>query len=86
MEASVEEREKGIFIPRELLDKLEIEEPNILIRGQEIVIRPKSVARKLRGVVKTRLSMDELEELYRPNRICNEDCDQRRNHCVVCLS
>ena len=64
MEAGVEERKNGIFIPRELLDKLEIEEPNILIRGQEIVIRPKSVARKLRGIVKTRLSMEELEELY----------------------
>ncbi len=45
-------------------EKLEIEEANIMIRGQEIVIRSKSVARKLRGIVKTRLSMEELEELY----------------------
>lgn len=64
MEAGVEERRDGIFIPRELLDKLEIEEANVLIRGQEIVIRPKSGARKLKGIVKTKLTMEELEELY----------------------
>jgi len=47
-----------------LLDELEIDEANVLVRGHEIVIRGKSQARKLRGIVKTRLSMEELEELY----------------------
>jgi hypothetical protein len=48
MSVKVEEKGDGIFIPRELLDELEIE----------------SVAKKLRGIVKTRLSVEELEELY----------------------
>ncbi len=60
----VEEKGDGIFIPRELLDELEIDEANVLVRGHEIVIRGKSLARKLRGIVKTRLSVEELEELY----------------------
>jgi len=47
-----------------LLDELEIDEANVLVRGHEIVIRGKSLARKLRGIVKTRLSVEELEELY----------------------
>ena len=63
MKVKVEEKGEGIFIPRELLDELEIDEANVLIRGHEILIRPKSWARKLRGIVKTRLSMEELEEL-----------------------
>jgi len=60
----VEEKGDGIFIPGELLDELEIDEANVLVRGHEIVIRGKSLARKLRGIVKTRLSVEELEELY----------------------
>ena len=64
MSVKVEEKGDGMFIPRELLDELEIEEANVLIRGHEILIRPKSVARKLREIVKTRLSVEELEELY----------------------
>lgn len=64
MKIKVEEKGDGIFIPRELLDELEIDEANVLVRGHEILIRPKSLARKLRGVVKTRLSVEELEELY----------------------
>jgi hypothetical protein len=62
MKIKVEEKGDGIFIPRELLDELEIDEANVLVRGHEI--RPKSLARKLRGIVKTRLSVEELEELY----------------------
>lgn len=64
MKVKVEEKGGGIFIPRKLLDELEIDEANVLIRGHEILIRPKSVAKKLRGIVKTRLSVEELEELY----------------------
>ena len=64
MKVTVEEKGEGIFIPRKLLDELEIEEANVLIRGHEILIRPKLQARKLRGIVKTRLSVEELEELY----------------------
>ena len=57
---------KSSFIQEdpELLDELEIDEANVLVRGHEIVIRGKSLARKLRGIVKTRLSVEELEELY----------------------
>ena len=64
MKVKVEEKGEGIFIPRKLLDELEIDEANVLIRGHEILIRPKSRAKKLRGIVKTRLRMVELEELY----------------------
>lgn len=64
MKTKIEEKEDGIFIPRELLDELEIEETNVLVRGHEILIRPKSQARKLKGIVKTRVSMAKLEELY----------------------
>jgi len=60
-EIKIEERGNGIFIPRELLDELEIDEANVLVRGHEILIRPKSQARKLRGIVKTRLTVKELE-------------------------
>ena len=48
----MEEKGEGIFIPRKLLDKLEIDEANVLIRGHEILIRPKLRAKKLRGIVK----------------------------------
>ena len=64
MKIKVEEKGDGIFILRALLDELEIDEANVLVRGYEILIRPKLRARKLRGIVKTRLSVDELEELY----------------------
>lgn len=64
METKIEEKGDGIFIPRKLLDELEIVEANVLVRGHEILIRPKSQARKLRGIVKTRLTTNELEELY----------------------
>ncbi|NQE46647.1 hypothetical protein C5S31_11560 [ANME-1 cluster archaeon GoMg2] len=63
-ETKIEEKGDGIFIPRELLDELEIGEANVLVRGHEILIRPKSQARKLRGIVKTRLTVKELDELY----------------------
>ena len=62
-EVKVEEKGESIFIPRKLLDELEVEEANVLIRGHEIAIRGKSRARKLRGLVKTRLRVEELEEL-----------------------
>ena len=64
MKVKVEEKGEGILIPRKLLDEFEIDESNVKIRGHEILIRPKSRAKKLRGIVKTRLSMGELEELY----------------------
>ena len=63
MKTKIEEKGNGIFISRELLDELEIEEANVLVRGHEILIRAKSQARKLRGIVKTRLTTKELEEL-----------------------
>ena len=43
---------------------MEIGEANVLVRWHEILIRPKLQARKLRGIVKTRLTTKELEELY----------------------
>jgi hypothetical protein len=43
---------------------MRIDEANVLVRGHEILIRPKSQARKLRGIVKTRLTVKELDELY----------------------
>jgi hypothetical protein len=64
LETKIEERGDGIFIPRGLLDELEIGEANVLVRWHEILIRPKLQARKLRGIVKTRLTTKELEELY----------------------
>lgn len=35
MKTKIEEKEDSIFIPRELLDELEIEETNVLVRGHE---------------------------------------------------
>ena len=63
-ETKIEEKGDGIFIPRALLDELEIGEANVLVRGHEILIRPKSQAMELRGIVKTRLTVKELEDLY----------------------
>ncbi|KAF5413925.1 MAG: hypothetical protein C5S48_10175 [Candidatus Methanogaster sp.] len=64
LETKIEERGDGIFISRGLLDELEIGEARVLVRCHEILIKPKSQARKLRGIVKTRLTTKELEELY----------------------
>ncbi|VUT26826.1 MAG: hypothetical protein MOIL_01734 [Candidatus Methanolliviera sp. GoM_oil] len=47
LETKIEERGDGIFIPRGLLDELEIGEANVLVRWHEILIRPKLQARKL---------------------------------------
>ena len=63
-ETKIEEKGDGIFIPRALLDELEIGDANVLVRGHEILIRSKSQARALRGIVKTRLTVKELEDLY----------------------
>ncbi len=52
IEMEVEEKGDGIFIPRKLLDELEVDEANVLIRGHEIPIRPKLRVKKLRGIVK----------------------------------
>lgn len=64
LETKIDEGGDGIFIPRGLLDALEIGDANVLVRWHEILIRPKLQARKLRGIVKTRLTTKELEELY----------------------
>ena len=60
----IEEKGDGIFIPRKLLDELEIDEANVLISVPKLKTHQKVGARKLRGIVKTRLTIKELEELY----------------------
>ncbi len=60
----VEVKKEGIFIPKALLDELEIEEVTVEIRKHGILIKPKSLTRKVKGIVKSRLTVKELDELY----------------------
>lgn len=57
-------KEEGIFIPKRLLKELEIEDAEVVLREHEILVKPKSLTRKLKGFVKTRLTSRELDELY----------------------
>jgi len=60
----VEVKKEGIFIPKALLDELEIEEVTVEVKKHRILIKPKSLTRKVRGIVKSRLTVKELDELY----------------------
>jgi antitoxin component of MazEF toxin-antitoxin module len=60
----IEVKKEGIFIPRKLLEELEIEDAEVVLKEHEILLRPKSVTRKLKGFVKTKLTVKELDELY----------------------
>jgi len=60
----IEMKEEGIFIPKRLLDELEIEDAEVVLKEHEILVKPKSLTRKLKGFVKTRLTVRELDELY----------------------
>lgn len=60
----IEVKKEGIFIPRKLLEELEIEDAEVVLKEHEILLRPKSFTRKLKGFVKTKLTVKELDELY----------------------
>ncbi|MCD6203405.1 MAG: hypothetical protein J7I99_03475 [Methanophagales archaeon] len=60
----IEMKEEGIFIPKRLLEELEIEDAEVVLKEHEILVKPKSLTRKLKGFVKTRLTVRELDELY----------------------
>jgi len=57
-------KEEGIFIPKKLLKELEIEDAEVVFKEHEILVKSKSLTRKLRGLVKTGLTVRELDELY----------------------
>jgi hypothetical protein len=54
----------GIFIPKGLLEELEIEDAEVVLKEHEILVKSKSLTRKLRGLVKSKLALRELDELY----------------------
>jgi len=60
----IEMKGEGIFIPKRLLEELEIEDAEVVLKEHEILVKPKSLTRKLKGFVKTRLTVRELDELY----------------------
>ena len=60
----IEMKEEGIFSPKRLLEELEIEDAEVVLKEHEILVKPKSLTRKLKGFVKTRLTVRELDELY----------------------
>lgn len=60
----IEVKEGGIFIPKRLLEELEIGDAEVVLKEHEILVKPKSLTRKLKGLVKTRLTLRELDELY----------------------
>ena len=55
---------EGIFIPKGLLKELKIEDVEVVLKEHEIRVKPKSLTRKLKGFVKTSLTIRELDELY----------------------
>jgi len=57
-------KEEGIFIPKGLLKELKIEDVEVVLKEHEIRVKPKSLTRKLKGFVKTSLTVRELDELY----------------------
>ena len=57
-------KEEGIFIPKKLLKELEIEDAEVVLKEHEILVKPKALTRKLKGFVKTGLTVRELDELY----------------------
>ena len=60
----IEMKEEGRFIPKRLLEELEIEDAEVVLKEHEILVKPKARTRKLKGFVKTRLTVRELDELY----------------------
>jgi len=60
----IEVKKEGIFIPKGLLEELEIEDVEVVLKEHEILVKPKSLTRKLKGFVKTRLTVRELDQLY----------------------
>mgnify|MGYP001098975443 CR=1 FL=1 len=60
----IEVRKGGIFIPKGLLEELEIEDAEVVLKEHEILVKSKSLTRKLRGLVKSKLRLRELDELY----------------------
>lgn len=66
MRAIYKEIEKGLTIPSELLKEADLgKDISILVKPNLILIKPKSLTEKYRGIVKdASLSMQELDEIY----------------------
>ena len=57
---------KGLTIPRHLLKNVGVgDEIDIITKGHMIIIKPKSMTDRVRGIVKkSNLTVEELDELY----------------------
>ncbi|RLF97474.1 hypothetical protein DRN58_08755 [Thermococci archaeon] len=57
--------EKNTFISKKIIDQLRTEDIEVIVKENYIILKPKSLTEKVRGIVKgSKLSVDELEEIY----------------------
>ncbi|RLF95804.1 hypothetical protein DRN45_00145 [Thermococci archaeon] len=57
--------EKNTFISKKIIDQLRTEDIEIIVKENYIILKPKSLTEKVRGIVKgSKLSDEELEEIY----------------------
>jgi len=57
--------EKNTFISKKIIDELKTEEVDVIVKENYIILKPKSLTQKVRGIIKgSKLSVDELEEMY----------------------
>lgn len=57
--------EKNTFISKKIIDQLRTEDIEIIVKENYIILKPKSLTEKVRGIVKgSKLLDEELEEIY----------------------
>jgi len=57
--------EKNTFISKKIIDQLRTEDIEVIVKENYIILKPKSLTEKVRGIVKgSKLSDKELEEMY----------------------
>ncbi|MCD6467610.1 MAG: hypothetical protein J7L10_06800 [Methanomicrobia archaeon] len=57
--------EKNTFISKKIIDQLRTEDIEVIVKENYIILKPKSLTEKVRGIVKgSKLLDEELEEIY----------------------
>ena len=58
-------KDGGLFLDQNVLPETWLDEPiEAIVKSYAILIKPQSLSQKVRGIVKKRLSYEELDELY----------------------
>jgi len=57
--------EENTFISKKIIDQLRTEDIEVVVKENYIILKPKSLTEKVRGIVKgSKLSGEELEEVF----------------------